>query len=87
MKEIDGLTLPENNRASVKPVSVEAAVDAVIQERDRRQARALFNLDDARNANPDQENIIRKDAATVGMPVDAARAFPDDAQMLSGCKK
>lgn len=79
MREIDELTLPENNRAFVSPVSVEAAVDAVIQGRDRRQARALFNLDDARNANPDQENVIRKNAVAVGMPVDAARAFPDDA--------
>ena len=79
MKEIDELTLPENNRSSVKPVSVEAAVDTVIQRRNRRQARVLFNLDDARNTNPDQENVIRKNAAAVGMPVDAARAFPDDA--------
>ncbi|MCZ4064139.1 hypothetical protein NB636_01235 [Oxalobacter aliiformigenes] len=79
MKEIDELTLPENNRSSVKPVSVEAAVDTVIQRRNRRQARVLFNLDDARNTNPDQENIIRKNATAVGMPVDAARAFPDDA--------
>lgn len=79
MREIDELTLPENNRAFVSPVSVEAAVDAVIQGRDRRQARALFNLDDARNTNPDQENVIRKNAVAVGMPVDAARAFPDDA--------
>lgn len=79
MREIDELTLPENNRASVSPVSVEAAVDSVIQGRNRRQARVLFNLDDARNTNPDQENVIRKNAAAVGMPVDAARAFPDDA--------
>ena len=79
MKEIDELTLPENKRASVSPVSVEAAVDSVIQGRNRRQARVLFNLDDARNTNPDQENVIRKNAAAVGMPVDAARAFPDDA--------